>query len=243
MKLHIQSLVEQLFCGNNQRVKVLGYFCRTAPSSMFDRILNETLSNDLLQLEEGLRRNFSLLGLHKRTMNCPCLLILLIHKKHKNNKMKSWTHPASSISWVTPGMKKRRTHLLGRKANTSNEQKITSNEQNVMSKKNRTRSKKYRATSKKFSLKNFQGNIWQGSFIVKEFPVSFIVKAWNFTKRNSSKDLIFQRQALPDVCKIGVLKDFTQFTGKYFHQVWYLMKLQAFSLHLLRVTTSDYSST
>ena len=45
------SAVEH-FCRNSQRVKVIGYFCRRAPSCifdrMFDRILNATLSNNLL---------------------------------------------------------------------------------------------------------------------------------------------------------------------------------------------------
>ena len=46
------------------------------------------------------------LGLHKRTLNSLCLLILLIHTKHKNNKMKSCTDLMSSfplsrfIHWV-----------------------------------------------------------------------------------------------------------------------------------------------
>ena len=40
-------------------------------------------------------RKFPPLGLHKRIMNFPCLLILLIHTKHKNNKMKSWTDATS----------------------------------------------------------------------------------------------------------------------------------------------------
>ena len=34
------------------------YFCRWAPSWMFDRILNGTLSNNLLQLAQGLRWSF-----------------------------------------------------------------------------------------------------------------------------------------------------------------------------------------
>ena len=40
------------FCENSQRVKVVGYFCRRAPSCMydrmFDRILIATLPNNLL---------------------------------------------------------------------------------------------------------------------------------------------------------------------------------------------------
>ena len=35
----------------------------------------------------------------------PCLLILLIYTKYKNNKMNSWTHSTPSFPWVTPGTK------------------------------------------------------------------------------------------------------------------------------------------
>ena len=42
----------ELFSGNIQHVKIVGYFCRRAPSWMldiiFDRILNVNLSNNLL---------------------------------------------------------------------------------------------------------------------------------------------------------------------------------------------------
>ena len=42
MKFSGTSAVE-LYCGNSQRIKVVGYFRRRAPSWMFDRILNATL--------------------------------------------------------------------------------------------------------------------------------------------------------------------------------------------------------
>ena len=61
-------------------------FRRRAPSWMFDTILNETLSNDLLQLAEGLRRSFPSLGIHKAVLDSPCLLILLIYTKHKTKR-------------------------------------------------------------------------------------------------------------------------------------------------------------
>ena len=67
----------------------------------------------LQSLEEGLRRSFPSLGLHKGILDSPCLLILLIYTKRKNNKMKFWTDPASSFPWVTqtlPGMFK---YILG----------------------------------------------------------------------------------------------------------------------------------
>ena len=42
----------ELFCRNSQRVKAVRYFCKRAPSCifdrMFDRILNATLPNNLL---------------------------------------------------------------------------------------------------------------------------------------------------------------------------------------------------
>ena len=38
---------------------------------MFDRILNAALPNNLLQLEEGLRKNFPPLGLQERILNSP----------------------------------------------------------------------------------------------------------------------------------------------------------------------------
>ena len=53
-----------------------------------------------------------------------------------------------------------------------------------------------------------------------------------FSERNSSKDLILQRQALAGVCKIDVLNDFAKFTGKHLHQILYLRKLQASNLQL-----------
>ena len=85
------------FSGNSQRVIAVGYFRRRAASWKFDRILNVTLPNNLLKLEEGLRRNFPPLGLYKGTLDSHCLLILLIYTKHNNNKMKSWAHPVYSF--------------------------------------------------------------------------------------------------------------------------------------------------
>ena len=40
----------ELYCGNSQRIKAVGYFRRRAPSWMFDRILNATLPNNYLPL-------------------------------------------------------------------------------------------------------------------------------------------------------------------------------------------------
>ena len=49
-----QTSAVELYCGNSQRIKAVGYFCRTAPSWMFDRILNATLPNNYLPLHQKL---------------------------------------------------------------------------------------------------------------------------------------------------------------------------------------------
>ena len=54
-----------------------------------------------------LRRRFPPLGLHREILNSSCVLILLIHTKHKYKKMKSWTDPTYSFP-------SRRTHPLSR---------------------------------------------------------------------------------------------------------------------------------
>ena len=54
----------ELFSKNSQRVKVVGYFCKRVPSWTFYRILNVSLPNNFLQLEEGLRKSLPLQGLH-----------------------------------------------------------------------------------------------------------------------------------------------------------------------------------
>ena len=53
-------------------VKAVGYFWMGAPSLVFGGILNATLS-----------KKASTTGVHKTILNSPCLLILLIHTKHK----------------------------------------------------------------------------------------------------------------------------------------------------------------
>ena len=69
------------------------YFRREAPSYMFDRILNVTLSNNFSKSDEGLRRSFPPLVLG--ILYSSCLLILLIQTIYKDNKMKSCTDPKS----------------------------------------------------------------------------------------------------------------------------------------------------
>ena len=71
----------EAFLQKQSTSQALGYFCRRAPSCIFDkmsdRILNATLPNNSLQFEEGLRRSFS--GVTQRNLGLPCLLILLIY--------------------------------------------------------------------------------------------------------------------------------------------------------------------
>ena len=44
----------ELFCGNSQRIKAVGYLRRRAPSWMFDRILNATLPTNYFHLHQKL---------------------------------------------------------------------------------------------------------------------------------------------------------------------------------------------
>ena len=83
----------ELFCRNSQRVIAVDFFCRRAPSWMFDRILNVTLSNNLLQFK-GLRKSFPQPGLHKGVLDSPCLPILLVYNNQKN-KIKSQSNTRS----------------------------------------------------------------------------------------------------------------------------------------------------
>ena len=46
-----------------------------------------------------MRRRFPPLGLHMWILNSFCVLIPLIHTKHKYKKMKSWTDPMSPFPW------------------------------------------------------------------------------------------------------------------------------------------------
>ena len=73
----VEHLRWSFFWGNSRRLQAVGYFCRRAPSWMFDRILNATLSNNSIQL--ALPPN----SLH-------------LHQTQKQ-KIKSWTDPASSF--------------------------------------------------------------------------------------------------------------------------------------------------
>ena len=66
-----QRVAVELFYGNSQRVKAIGYFRTRAPSWMFHMILNLTMPNNLLKLQEVLRRSFPPLGLHKGILDSP----------------------------------------------------------------------------------------------------------------------------------------------------------------------------
>ena len=78
-----------VFLQKQSSVKAVGYFGRRAPSCIFDRvfdrILNVTLPNSLLQLEKGLRRSFPPLELHKGILDSPCLLTVFIYTSNKEN--------------------------------------------------------------------------------------------------------------------------------------------------------------
>ena len=82
-----QSSVVDLFCRKSEHVKPVDCFRRGAPSLIFDGFLNVTLCEEV-----------STTGLHKGILNYLYVLILLIYTKHKNNKIKSCTHPISSFS-------------------------------------------------------------------------------------------------------------------------------------------------
>ena len=91
-KAHLESSrtpAVELFCRNSQRVKAVGYFCKRDTSCIFDRIFDRiliaTLTNNLSQQEEGLRRNFPPLDLYKGILDSPCLLILLIYTSNMKN--------------------------------------------------------------------------------------------------------------------------------------------------------------
>ena len=49
-----RTFAVELYCGNSQRIKAVGYFRRRGPSWMFDRILNATLPNNYLPLHQKL---------------------------------------------------------------------------------------------------------------------------------------------------------------------------------------------
>ena len=67
-------IFEKVFCENSQRVEAVGYFRGRTLSWMLGRILKATLTNNLSQIEEGLRKSFPPLGLHKRIWYLPASL-------------------------------------------------------------------------------------------------------------------------------------------------------------------------
>ena len=74
LKAHLkssQTSALELFFGNNQCVEGVGYFRIRPPSVIFDWTLNATLPNNLLYLEEGLKRSFPSLGSHKGILGSP----------------------------------------------------------------------------------------------------------------------------------------------------------------------------
>ena len=86
---HLQEHQSEAYLESSQTsaVEAVGYFRGRAPPWMFDRILNATLSNNSLWFEEGLRRSFPPMGLHKRIQDSHCLLILLIYTKNQQSEI------------------------------------------------------------------------------------------------------------------------------------------------------------
>ena len=70
----------ELSFGGRKRVKAAGCFHRGRPSLVFE-----------FSVRLSLGRRFLPLGLYRGILNSPCHLILLIHTKNKQNKMKSQT--------------------------------------------------------------------------------------------------------------------------------------------------------
>ena len=75
--------------GNRQSVKPIGCFSRGYRCSTFD-VWQYSKCNTLILC----RRRFPPIGLHKGILNSPCLLILLIRTKDKDNEVKilDWTY-------------------------------------------------------------------------------------------------------------------------------------------------------
>ena len=94
---HIQSPVEHLrwsfFCRKSRCLQTVGYFRRRAPSWMFGRILNATLIIARRKFEEKLSITWVIQG--NLILTLP-LNSLDLHQT-QNQKMKSWTDPASSF--------------------------------------------------------------------------------------------------------------------------------------------------
>ena len=76
-----------IFCGNSQRVKAVGCFRVGAPSLMFDKILNATLSEKKLSTT-GVTQGNRELSLPRNSLDSHQI---------QNNKMISWTDLPSSF--------------------------------------------------------------------------------------------------------------------------------------------------
>ena len=85
-----------IFCGKSQRVKAVHCFRGGAPSLMFYRILNATLSEEV-----------SSSGVTQGNLELLLPPSSLDSHQTQNNEMISWTDPTSSFP-------SRRTHSLGR---------------------------------------------------------------------------------------------------------------------------------
>ena len=94
-KFGVSSIILTSFCGNSRHLQAVSHFCGKAPSQMFERILDATLPNNLLQLAEG-QRSFFFSGL---TQGNPGITLppssLYLHET-QNQKIKSWTDQVAS---------------------------------------------------------------------------------------------------------------------------------------------------
>ena len=52
----------EVYCGNSQRIKAIGYFRRRAPFWMFDRIVNVTQPNNYVPLHQKLATSPGMFG-------------------------------------------------------------------------------------------------------------------------------------------------------------------------------------
>ena len=76
-----------LFCVSSQHVRVVGCFFRGVLPQMFDEILDATLSEEKV----------STTGVTQENLELPLPPSSLDSNQTKNNKMKSWVDPRSSI--------------------------------------------------------------------------------------------------------------------------------------------------
>ena len=108
----------EAFLQKQSTSQALGYFCRRAPSCIFDkmsdRILNAALPNNSLQLEEGLRRSFS--GVMQRNLGLPLpsnsLDLYQDHKFHAPTATEHKYDKTTIENWPPTGMELRSSRMV-----------------------------------------------------------------------------------------------------------------------------------